>query len=288
MPKHVTLDAEAFLKAVILLGFSTYLFILVKSNNIIYYINPRFVKFTEAAAILTFLMFLVQAGRSLRLTSTFHKHPHSGHRKLFFVLLPFVITLLMAFLLPDKVLDASMAQNKGLNPGVRPAAPVQPAQADVSEYIIMPAQTGNDQVTSQGNMAEVQVHPKIIELRQSKHIKVGEDNFTMVTKEVNMYPEKYVGKEITMLGFVFRDKSFPPNQFGLLRYVISCCSADALPDGFLCEYANANQYAEGAWLNIQGILRMGKYGNENIPVIKVTSVSKGQEPQNPYIYPVFY
>lgn len=288
MPKHVTLDAEGFLKSVILLGFSTYLFILVKSNSIIYYINPRFVRFTEAAAILIFLMFLMQAGRSLRLTSTSHKQLHSGHSKLNFVLLPFVITLLMAFLLPDKALDASMAQNKGPNLGSRPAASVQPAQANVSEDKIMPAQTGNDQVISQGNTAEAKVHPKIIELRQSKHIKVGDDNFTMVTNEVNMYPEKYVGKEIAMLGFVFRDKSYPPNQFGLLRYVISCCSADAMPDGFLCEYANAAQYAEGAWLNIQGTLQMGKYGNENIPIIKVTSVSKGREPQNPYIYPVFY
>jgi len=116
---------------------------------------------------------------------------------------------------------------------------------------------------------------------------VTEDNFTLVTNEVNMYTDQYVGKEITMLGFVLKGQKYLSNQFGLVRYIITCCSADALPDGFICEYKNASSFIKGDWLNIRGTIELGKYEGKTIPVIKVTSVSTAEEPQNPYIYPVY-
>jgi len=91
-----------------------------------------------------------------------------------------------------------------------------------------------------------------------------------------------------MLGFVLKDQKFPSNQFGLVRYVISCCSADAVPDGFICDYSNASNFSKGSWLNIRGTIQLGKFEGNTIPVIRVTSFSKAQEPENPYIYPVFY
>jgi putative membrane protein len=286
MSRHVSFDAEAFLKSVILLGFSTFLFVLIKSNHIIYYINPRFIKLTEAAALLIFFMFLAQAARSLRLASTSLKPPHRGHAKINFVLLPFVITLLMAFLTPDRALDASMAQNKGANLAARPAASAQPEQANENRGGAEATDSNQPGIPEDTARTEYSVHPKVDQLRRAQQITVDEDNFSLATGEINMYPDKYAGKEITMLGFVFKDKSYPPQQFGLLRYVVSCCSADAVPDGFLCEYARASELSEGSWLKIHGTLQMGEYENEIIPVIKVTSISRVQEPKNPYVYPI--
>lgn len=79
------------------------------SNKIIFYINPRFVRLTEAAAVLMFLMFLVQAANSCRRISTVHSHCHFGQGKIKLAFLPFVVTLLMAFLLPNNALDANLA-----------------------------------------------------------------------------------------------------------------------------------------------------------------------------------
>jgi len=116
---------------------------------------------------------------------------------------------------------------------------------------------------------------------------MNEKNFTLVTNEVNRYPEEYTGKEITMLGFVFKNQKFSDDQLGLVRYVISCCSADAVVDGFICELAGAADFAKGSWLYIRGTIRMGTYDGEAVPVIKVSSVMTAHEPENLYIYPSF-
>lgn len=288
MRRQFSFHPEAFLKSLILLGFSMFLFWLVASNEIVFYINPRFVWLTKSAAALIFLMFLIQAGNSFGQTASAHDHGHAGRGGMKLVLLPFVVTLLMAFLLPHQALDASMANNKGVNLGTRPAASGQSGSTalpgDVAE-----TQTNNNNGSSQGLTAQAEdpVQLKIAEIRKSALINMNEDNFTLITNEVNIYPDRYVGKEITMLGFIFKGQDYPPNQFGLVRYVIACCSADAVPDGFMCECDDAPNFGTGEWLNIRGTIKMGQYENSAIPVIKVASFSKAQEPQNPYIYPFF-
>jgi putative membrane protein len=286
----MSLNAEAFIKSLILLGFSTFLFWLVESNKIVFYINPRFVWLTEAAAVLIFLMFLVQAGNSYRRTSANHSHCHSGQSKIKLALLPFVVTLLMAFLLPDNALDASLAYNKGMNLNARPVTSGQSGPSSTVPSNVPVTQTNNNSTDPKAydSLSKDSYQSMVDELRKSSLIKVTEENYTLITSEINMYPDKYVGKEIAMLGFVFRDQDFPSNQFGLVRYVVSCCSADAIIDGFLCEYNNASDLSKGSWLNIRGTIQKGEYENIIIPMIKVTSYSKGQEPKSPYIYPFNY
>ncbi|OPY57075.1 MAG: hypothetical protein A4E55_01851 [Pelotomaculum sp. PtaU1.Bin035] len=290
MQRRFSVNTEALFKSLILLGFSVFLFWLVKSNNIIYYINPRFVKLTTAAAVLIFFMFMAQAGNSFRWTSTCHSCCHFGHGNNKLYLFPFVVTLLIAFLLPNNALDSSVAYNKGMNLSTRPAASAQSDSTTAGPGNVPTTRTNNNDTNIQGDTLKAQnpVQSKIDELRKSSLIKISEDNFTLVTNEVNMYSDQYVGKEITMLGFVLKERKFTSNQFGLARYVISCCTADAVPDGFICEYKNASNFCEGDWLNIRGYIQLGKYEGNTVPVIMVTSFSKAQEPQNPYIYPVYY
>ncbi|MDF9408864.1 MAG: hypothetical protein A4E52_01981 [Pelotomaculum sp. PtaB.Bin013] len=290
MKRRFSLNTEAVFKTLILLGFSAFLFWFVKSNNIVYYINPRFVRLTEAAAVLIFLMFLVQAGNSFRWTSVVHSCLcHSGHSHNKLALLPFVVTLMMAFLLPNNALDASMAFNKGMNLSTRPTTSGQPGLTVTVPGNVPTTQTNNNNSNSQGYLPQEQnpMQAKIDELHKTSLINVTEDNFSLVTNEVNMYPEQYAGKEITMIGFVLKEQKFTTDQFGLVRYVITCCSADAMPDGFMCEYKNASNFREGDWLNIRGTIQLGKYEGNTIPVIRITAFSKAQEPQNPYIYPKF-
>jgi len=288
MQRRMSLNAEAFIKSLILLGFSTFLFWLVESNKIVFYINPRFVWLTKAAAVLIFLMFLVQAGNSYRRTSTNHSHCHFGQSKIKLALLPFVVTLLMAFLLPDNALDASLAYKKGMNLNARPVTSAQSGPSSTVPGNAPVTQTNNNSTDPRASLSKDSYQSMVDEIRKSSLIKVTEENYTLITSEINMYPDKYVGKEIAMLGFVFRNQDFPPNQFGLVRYVVSCCSADAIIDGFLCEYNNASDLSKGSWLNIRGTIQKGEYENSIIPMIKVTSFSKGQEPESPYIYPFNY
>ncbi len=290
MQRHLPFNKEAFFKSLILLGFSTFLFWLVESNKIIFYINPRFVWLTKLAAVLIFLMFLVQAGSFYRQTQSNHSHAHAGQGRIKLVFLPFVVTLLMAFLLPNQALNASMAQKKGMNLGTRTVTSGQADQSNGNLGNAAATQTNNNSENNQEYTPQKQdsAQPKIDELRKNSYIKVSEENFMLVNSEVYTYPDKYVGKEITMLGFVDKDPKFRSDQFGLVRYVITCCSADASLAGFLCEYTSASNLIKGSWLNIRGTIELGKYEGDTTPIIKVTSFSKAQQPQKPYIYPVYY
>lgn len=281
MKRSVQVNRESFFRALILLGFCSFLLWLVLSNNIIFYIHPRFEKLTVAAAALLFVMFLAQAGSSFQRPSG-HRHNGGGIFKL--VYLPFVATLLIAFLLPSSSLDAGIASKKGMDLGaLQAAAQTGSPNAVAANDPAQVAGNGYDQIPASPASNPEQV--KIDEIRNSGLINVTEDNFKIVNNETYMFPEKYAGKEITMLGFVYKEADMLPGQFALGRYVITCCSADAFFTGFLCEYKNAADFEEGSWLNIRGTIKIGQYKGSRIPVVAVTTVNKAAgEPENPYVY----
>jgi len=142
-----------------------------------------------------------------------------------------------------------------------------------------------DEFFEMGKYLKNPIQEKIDEIRNSALIKVTEDNFTIVNTETYLFPERYVGKEISMLGFVYKEPGMKPHQFALGRYLITCCSADASFAGFLCEYDNAGDFKEGNWLTIRGTIKVGQYEGSDIPMILISTFNKAeQEPENPYIY----
>lgn len=315
MPRQMALNAEALYKSLILLGFSIMLFWLVGSGKIFVYINPRFTKLTEVTAAVMFLMFLVQASQLYRRLPAANGHYH-GQGKIKWTILPFAVPLLMVFLLPNNALNANLALNKGMNRSTRTVTSTQSGTSTVApnnapttqlpdnntntpEYNQPSAGLNDKNTNSQDDKPSAQLSENldtreynpiseiISEIRESSLIKVTDENFTLVINQAHIYPEEFAGKEITMLGFVFKDPELEPGQFGLVRYVMTCCSADAVPDGFICEYKDGENFKEGSWFNIKGVIRLRRFENNSTPVIEVTSFSKAQEPQNPYIYPIY-
>ncbi|MFZ5641037.1 MAG: hypothetical protein ACOY4Q_10165 [Bacillota bacterium] len=59
-----------------------------------------------------------------------------------------------------------------------------------------------------------------------------------------------MGKIIELSGFIYIDETLKPNQFGVVRYTISCCTADATVTGFLCETSKPVQYTKGIRVKI--------------------------------------
>ncbi|WP_134215883.1 TIGR03943 family putative permease subunit [Pelotomaculum propionicicum] len=278
MKRRVQINRESMFKALILLGFSTFLLWLVLSGGIGFYINPRFTKLTMAAAVIMLIMFLAQAGNSLQPAPA--AYTHNRHRIIKLAYLPFVATLLLAFLFPNSPLDASMASKRDANLGARQGT-AQAISPKASDRDSIPQDDNSEFNNRQRNP----IQEKIDEIRKSEIIRVTEDNFTIVNKETYLFPELYAGKEISMLGFVYKETGMQPGQFALGRYVITCCSADASFAGFLCEYDNTGDFKEGDWLTIRGTIKVGQYNGSSIPVILVGAFNKtDQEPANPYIY----
>jgi putative membrane protein len=264
----MAIEWEKIIKSLILLCFSILLFYLVVSGQIRMYINPRFTVLTELAAVALLLMFAVQ------LFYSHSCHPHD-HKTPMWVYVIFIVPLSLAVLLPNAVLDASVASSRGLsfssaNSASAPLGSGTPAQALAS---------GIDQGGSTGRQAND------ASVSTSGSIQVTPDNFVRVVDAIDQSPEDYAGREIEMLGFVMRNKDFAPQEFGLIRFIITCCTADASPEGFILESKDAADYKDGVWISIRGMIRVDDYDQQVVPVIEVSSIERVVQPSDPYVYP---
>ncbi len=259
---HKEFKPDVLLKALILLGFGIYLYHLVGSGDINLFINPRYVGLTKFTYIALAVMFLVQTGQLF----SRDRHVCGGHGPAGPVLnrtmLPFIFTLLVAFFVPHTTLDANLAANKGLEP--------------VSGY------TGGN-TGSNSNTGERTEHRDTAGV-----IEVTDENFTAVLTSLYLAPSDYSGKEIVLRGFVYRQPDFAAHQFGLVRFVVNCCTADAVLGGIICEAEEELNYADGSWLQVRGIVALDGHDEQEIPVLKVISMEPVEEPANPYVYPPFY
>lgn len=117
---------------------------------------------------------------------------------------------------------------------------------------------------------------------------------TIVIESGNYYPvmcdlytdiDKYVGRTVTVTGFVFRDESFGTDQFVAARLLMVCCAADMQTVGLLCQYDGAASLESDSWVTVTGVLQKVPFGGEDVPCIAVESVVAAEEPADAYIYP---
>jgi putative membrane protein len=252
------LDAHALLRSVILGGFLALLVWLVTTRQLSLYINPRFNTLIELSGYVLLPMLIVQLLSVIRYRSIGdYAAGHEHHGKSGY--LPFVVFLVVAYMVPGNTLDASLVDNKGLN----------------------------SRLATVVNSVKDMPRPLAAELRSTRSIKVTDRTYVEVMSEIEWFPQDYTGKEITVTGFVFRPPGVSGNQFSLVRYVIVCCAADALPYGVLCELAGADKLRQGTWLTLTGTIRMSRHGSKDVPAIKVTSHKAIEQPKKPYVFPYY-
>ncbi len=245
-------DQKNIGKPLILLGFSFLQFYLVISGRIRMYINPHFAILNEITAVVLLAMFAVQLFYSRNTSS------------LKWGAVIFIVPLALAFLLPDAALDARAAANRGLNFN----SSINSAQPGSGEQVPVSANgTDNTGISKSGT------------------IQVTTDNFVRVVDALDQSPESYTGREIDMLGFVMREQDLAPHEFGLIRFIIAHCTADATPGGLIAESKDVANYKDGTWIDIQGAIGLDSYDQQVVPVIEATSVRRAAQPQDPYVYP---
>ena len=93
------------------------------------------------------------------------------------------------------------------------------------------------------------------------------------------------GQPAKVVGFVFRDKRFGPDQFMVARYVVTCCVADATVAGIVVRSPQAASFASDQWVEVSGTFEPGKLGTEDLPVLSAKAVAEAETPAQPYLYP---
>lgn len=112
------------------------------------------------------------------------------------------------------------------------------------------------------------------------------ENYTNILQAVHDNPDSYIGMKVKFTGYMYRLFDFDEEQFVLARDMfINNDRTQTVVVGFLCQYKDADNFENGEWVNITGIIEIGKYHNEEIPIIKVTDLKETAEPEEKIVNP---
>jgi len=235
---------------IILLGLSFYLFILVITGNITRFIHPRMAIYIYFALGALMIMAAFQGTRIFE--------AGKGRMKRGYVV--FLLPLVCGMLMHPGNLNEEISKNKGV--------------------VISPSQT--DFGYRESTYVDDSVTDGIITLT--------ENNFTRVLYSIWTSPDKYVGKRISVEGFIYREKDMAPNQFIISRMIINCCAADTVVVGIAAEYGEIEKLQENEWVSVVGKIDMMNCINpltkeeETVPGIAIDSLQIIEKPENPYVY----
>ncbi|MGI8826727.1 MAG: TIGR03943 family putative permease subunit [Chloroflexota bacterium] len=97
-------------------------------------------------------------------------------------------------------------------------------------------------------------------------------------------PNDFKGKPITLTGMVLHDpSSVPPGYLMVLRYQVTCCIADARPEGLAVRDISNGTVKDNEWVTVRGAMAIVNFGGQKMAVVapkKITQVKAG----NPYMY----
>lgn len=110
------------------------------------------------------------------------------------------------------------------------------------------------------------------------------ENYTDVLKMVHNDLDTYIGQKIKFTGYVYRAPDFTENEFVLARNMLINNNSQTLIVGFLCNCEQIKTYEDNTWIEIVGEITKGNYHGE-IPVIKITQITKTQKPDDEFVYP---
>jgi uncharacterized repeat protein (TIGR03943 family) len=89
------------------------------------------------------------------------------------------------------------------------------------------------------------------------------------------------GSEVTLIGFVVKDRGMPVDEFLLTRFIVSCCAADALSVQVRVVGAPPARFEEDDWVEVTGSM----YPLGQDIVVQASDVVGVERPAHPYITP---
>lgn len=236
---------QEWLKTLVLLGMALYFIVLIISGDLANYINLRFAWLTWVGAGIFCLLGLWSAYRTFFARNTPIVHS-SNHTPLTWGAIGVVaIPLILATAIPSQPLTAD-----AISGGVS-FEPIGGVQAEAS-YSIPPI--------------ERNVLDWLREFSRAEN------------------PATLDGLPVDVIAFVYREPGMTDTQFMAARFTLSCCVADAFAIGMPVEADNAQDFADGIWIRVQGTLQAGTFDGEFMPIITPTSIEEVETPETPYLY----
>lgn len=154
--------------------------------------------------------------------------------------------------------------------------------------VVDPTEIGTQTLSNKGLVIDGYYQEQEINIHA--HNTPEAQKFKYVLESVDRDLEGMAGKEIELVGFVYKSEICKENQFILSRLVMSCCAADSWIQGIRCEWEGSNYLTENQWVKVKAIVKdVPNYDKEtgksnNIPLLKIRHIQPIDNPEDPYIY----
>ncbi|MFC0274218.1 TIGR03943 family putative permease subunit [Metabacillus herbersteinensis] len=306
-----------YIRGIILIGFTMLMFKLIITGDILNFIAPRMMPFIYFAVVVFLLLGVVQIWRSgskneeeLYCNCGFDHSEKSSPIQSLVIYSFFVFPVITGFMFPEVVLDSSIVAKRGFKSGLAPSNEVQESAnsedlaelylSDPDEYMKQLEERVEENAEPPSSSPDVPLeHPEGFEIEAPPEgyykeleeemlamdkIVLTEENYIAMTNIIDKSPEKFVGKSIEFIGFIYREPDFDENQFVVARFGLSCCVADASVYGTLATLPDAKQYGDDQWIRISGELTKTNYQDWVLPNVQIQSIEKIEQPKSPYVY----
>jgi putative membrane protein len=284
MKTNIQTAMHALLRAALTGGFSYYIYYLVKTDKLLYFIAPRMeniVKLSAVALALIAVYLCFAAVWALRGGISVGCGCGHGPKKaplrntIAYAL--FAAPLLFGWFVPDSIMGSNVVDKKGIVlssgtavSGLRSLKEAPPEQGGLFY--------AEDSYTKQyASFAE--------KLYLQNPIRIEEATYLEASTAIDLFMKPFQGKSIEIGGFVYRQDDMTPTQFVVARLAMDCCSADSTPYGFLVEWPEAGALPEDTWVTVEGTIGASRYGDMEIVTIQATAVEPMPMPATPYVYP---
>ena len=243
-------NIEVILKIMVLLGFFLFYFALLRDNTIINYVHPRIVPYAKIRLVLMGLIVLLLIFNIFK-----EKMVRRSLRKYAIFLVPLIVFIVVG------------------NNGLSSTAKIQEEKNNITteEQILNPIRVDNDK-KEESNLKE--------SFNKDKN-KIDDKHYVDYLNEIGSNHKEYIGRDIEVTGFIYKEASMKDREFALARYMMTCCAADMQMVGYLCHAHEAVNFPSGTWVKINGKLEDEK---DNV-VIHVDNIERIESPEEGYVYP---
>ncbi|MGM0845785.1 MAG: TIGR03943 family putative permease subunit [Bacillota bacterium] len=294
-----TVQFHTYLRGIILIGYALLILKLFLTFDMVNFVAEKmhgYMYFALGVFIFLGAVQIIRGTSSASETSSCGCEAHELPRGFFKSTLMyslFVIPVILGFMLPDNLLDSSVASKRGVNIGSGMyAAPPSTGEKAVTEGEEDSSELEVPETAAQlGNYEEFPVEEdfdKLKELLQEKDkIFVRDEQYIQTLSIIDENLDAFIGKELQLTGFIYKDESFVENQAVISRFSVTCCVADAGVYGLLTEDEGLASLEPDTWVNVSGIVDKVDFNGYMMPVITNPVFEVVEAPENPYVEEFF-
>jgi putative membrane protein len=121
--------------------------------------------------------------------------------------------------------------------------------------------------------------------RDAEPIILTDQTFYTTYNDINYNPQPFLGREVTVTGFVHREPDLASSEFVVARLLLWCCTSDAALLGFISRATSIPIPREETWVTVTGTVGAGFFGQRKLPYLSVSSIERVPGPEFEYILP---